>query len=67
MKKKDLQSLSSKELTDKMNDLRLELIKQGSQMSSGAGSKSPGQVRELKKTIARIKTILKTKEAQIKA
>ena len=67
MKIKDLKSMSEKELKEKMAELRLELIKYGTQIATGTNPKSPGQVRELKKTIARIKTVLKTMEAQIKA
>ena len=66
MKFKDLTSMSAKELQEKMNELRLDLIKHGNS-SATTGVKSSGQLREIKKTIARIKTILNKTEAQIKA
>tara|TARA_Y100000310_G_scaffold310852_1_gene356550 strand:+ start:7409 stop:7615 length:207 start_codon:yes stop_codon:yes gene_type:complete len=61
MKTKELSSISKEELEKKIVELRKELIKNNTQIAAGTTPKSPGQVREMKKTIARILTILKNK------
>jgi len=40
----------------------LELIKLNAQVATGTALKNPSQVRDIKKNIARIKTLLKEKE-----
>lgn len=61
MKIKDLNNLSEGELNDKLTEVRKELMKQNAQIATGTTPKSPGQVKELKRTIAKIKTIIKQK------
>ncbi|MFH1072945.1 MAG: 50S ribosomal protein L29 [Nanoarchaeota archaeon] len=61
MKHKELINLSAEELDKKLDEIDLELIKLNSQVASGTTPKNPGQIRKLKKTIARIKTIQGTK------
>lgn len=62
MKIKELQGLSNEELEKRYNEIKTELIKLNSQISTGTTIKSPGQVKQLKKTIAKIKTIQKQNE-----
>ena len=57
MKIAELRSASKEDLDKKILELRKELIKLNAQISTGTTPKSPGQVREMKKTIARIKTV----------
>ncbi len=64
MKHKELLSISIAELKDKLIELKKELIKHNAQISAGTTPKSPGQVRQVKKTIARIYTILRSKEGK---
>ncbi len=61
MKIKDMRSMVRKELEDKLNEARIELMKLNAQVATGASPKSPGQIKATKKTIAKIKTILKQK------
>ena len=61
MKIKDLQGLSKDELKSKLIELRKELIKFNAQIATGTIPKSPGQVKQTKKTIAKVLTILKSK------
>ena len=56
MKSKDLKSLSVAEMDKKVSELRFELIKANSQVASGSAPKNPGQIRQMRKTIARILT-----------
>ncbi|MFH1771063.1 MAG: 50S ribosomal protein L29 [archaeon] len=62
MKHKEMQNLSKEELEKRYNEAKIELIKLNSQISTGTTIKSPGQVKQLKKTIAKIKTIQKQNE-----
>ena len=61
MKKKDLKSKSKEELEKQVEEMKKELIKLNTQVATGTTLKSPGQMRKLKKSIARILTILNTK------
>ena len=58
MKAKDLRAMSKQELGSKLEELRKEMIKHNAQISTGTTPKSPGQVRNIKKTIAKILTIV---------
>ena len=60
MKTKDLRSMSKDDMKSKLIELRKELIKHNAQIATGTTPKSPGQVRELKKTIAKIMTVVST-------
>ena len=58
---KDLRSMSKQDLSSKLIELRKEMIKHNAQISTGTTPKSPGQIREIKKTIAKIMTIVGTR------
>ncbi len=62
--KKELNSMNEEDLKNKLKDIRQQLIKENAQIAVGTTPKSPGQIREMKKTIARIIQILKYKEAK---
>jgi len=49
--------MSNEQLASKLSELRLELAKLRAQVRSGA-VKNPGRIRELKRSIARILTVL---------
>ena len=61
MKSKDIKSKSKEEVESQLLDLRKELIKLNTQVATGTTLKSPGQVKKIKKNIARLLTELKTK------
>ncbi len=61
-KKTDFKNLSEEELNKKLDELRMELIKLNAQVATGTTPKSPGQIRQIKKNIARIKTIFNQKK-----
>ncbi|MBW2966036.1 50S ribosomal protein L29 [Candidatus Woesearchaeota archaeon] len=63
MKVKELKGLSEEEKKKRLEELRKELIKHRAQIATGTIPKSPGQVKQTKKTIAKILTFLKEKEA----
>ena len=57
MKAKELRAMSKTELESKMLELRKELMKVNSQRAIGTLPKSPGKVKEMKRTIAQIYTL----------
>ncbi len=59
MKNKDLIAKSKDELNLQLFELRKELIKLNTQVATGTNLKNPGQIKKIKKNIARILTILK--------
>lgn len=64
MKIKDLRKLKPEEMEKKLSELKSELIKLKGQASTGTPPKNPGQIKQIKRTIAQILTIQdkKTKE-----
>ena len=57
LKSKKIRNMTEKELTEKLNELRLELSKERASSEIGGTVKSPGRIKEIRKTIARILTI----------
>jgi len=61
LKKKDMLKMDDKELDKQLNELNLELSKEKANVHIGANVTSPGRLREIRKTIARIKTLKRNK------
>ncbi len=57
LRMKDLRKMDEKELEKNLNELRMELSKEKANIHIGASVTSPGRLREIRRTIARIKTI----------
>ena len=66
MKTKELKAMSDKELKEKITQLRTELIKQYAQVSTGTIPKSPAKIKQARRNIAKIKTILNIKKTEVK-
>lgn len=60
MKTKELRGQSINELKEKLNDLEMQLITEKAQAERGT-SKTAGKIKLIKRTIAKIKTIIKEK------
>ncbi|NTV24257.1 MAG: 50S ribosomal protein L29 [Nanoarchaeota archaeon] len=58
MKTSELKSKSNQELETQLSELQKELIKLNTQVATGTTLKSPGQVKKVKKSIARLMTQL---------
>lgn len=58
MRTKDIREMSNEELEKKITDLKNDLMKDKAQVSSGAPPKSPALIRNRRRDIARMKTIL---------
>lgn len=67
MKFKELKQLDNNALSEKLKELKLELIKENSQIAIGTVPKSPGKIRLAKKTIAKINSLLSNKNSLTKA
>ena len=58
MKFKELKVLPQNELRDMLLELKKELMKENAQVAIGTVSKNPRKIRNAKKTVARINTLL---------
>jgi len=57
---KKLREMNKEDLNKRLEELHKELMKYRSQISTGTPPENPGQVKNTKKNIARIKTLLNT-------
>ncbi len=62
LKSKKIREMSEKDINEKLKELRLELSKEMASSEIGGSVKNPGRINEIKKTIARIKTIQQKNE-----
>lgn len=68
MKAREIREMDSENAKEKLAELRKELSKQKAVVASGTRPENPGQIRALKKDIARILTVLnqRKKEEEVK-
>lgn len=67
MKHKELKLMNESDLNNKITELKKELMKINSQIAIGTIPKSPGKVKEMKRTIAKILTIkMKNRMEEVK-
>ena len=64
MKAKELRKLKPEDLNSQLQELKLELMKELSNVKMGRPVKNPGKIREIKKNIARILTIKRELKAR---
>ncbi len=57
-KMKELRAMNEVQLSDRLSQLRMELVKFNTQVATGTAPKSPGLIKQAKKNIARIMTIM---------
>ena len=68
MKRKEILAMGKEEQKARLNELRKELMKSNAQIATRTTPKSPGQVRQAKRTVARILTMMaKTRRKEEKA
>ena len=63
MKASEIRNLTSEELGKKLNDLKDELFKLRFQLATGQ-LENPMRIREVRRGIARVKTIIRERELQ---
>ena len=59
-----MRKLEGNELEKKLDEMHLELAKQKASIKIGATVTSPGRIRELRKTVARVLTMKKERSAK---
>ena len=57
MKFADIKKMSKEDLDKKLVELRKDLMKENAQIATGTTPKSPGKIKVMKKTIAKILAI----------
>jgi len=55
---KELRGMGEAQLNERLSQLRMELVKFNTQVATGTTPKSPGLIKQAKKNIARIMTLL---------
>ena len=64
LRSKEIWDMEVDEIQDKLVELRTELSKNVSKSASAGVVENPGKIRELKRTIARVLTILNEKQKE---
>lgn len=57
LRSSDVRKMSKNERKDELKKLRNELIREKAMTAAGGAPESPGRIKEIKRTIARINTI----------
>ncbi len=55
----EIRTMNANERLEELDKLKLELIRERAIASAGGAPENPGRIKEIRKTIARIKTIQK--------
>lgn len=66
MKLKQIHEMGKEDLEKKLTELHLEKVKLMASVATGTAPKSPGQIKQTRKTIARIKTELSARKKEAK-
>jgi large subunit ribosomal protein L29 len=64
LRMKDIRSMNEKDLEEKLRNLRLELAKERANINVGASVSSPGKIREIRRSIARILTVKRERRSK---
>ena len=65
LRSKEIWDMEVDEIQDKLVELRAELSKNVSKSAAAGVIENPGKIRELKRTIARVLTILNEKQKEL--
>ena len=58
----EMRDMDVSELRNQLNDLRKELVEERGQIEVGGFAENPGRIDEMRKTIARIHTVMNERE-----
>lgn len=58
MKMREIRDMSKEEQARRLSDLRTELVRMRTMVKAGGAVENPSRIRELKKTVARILTVM---------
>jgi len=62
MRADDIRELSYEQMGEKLQEMRQELFSERSKIASGGAPENPGRIKEIKRTIARLKAIRREAE-----
>lgn len=62
LKADEIREMSENEARERLNDLKKEIVEERGQIETGGFAEDPGRIKEMRRTIARIKTVLNEKE-----
>jgi large subunit ribosomal protein L29 len=62
LRSEEIRGMSREEMLEKLRELRAELARARATAAAGGSLDNPARIRELKRTIARILTIIKEKQ-----
>jgi len=57
LKVEDVRNMSAEEVEEELRNLESELIREKGIVAAGGAPENPGRIRDIKRTIARIKTV----------
>ena len=63
---KDLKNLSSEGLNEKLGEFKKELLKLNVQVAAGSSTTNPGKLKQTKKNVARVLTLIRQKGSEQK-
>lgn len=66
IKNKDIRKMTKQEQENKLLELKKDLIKINAQIAAGTVPENPGNVKNVKKTVARIMTIMNERKEEKK-
>ncbi len=58
LRAEEIRELSIEQMQEKLKELKQELFSERSKKAAGGAPENPGRIREIKRTIARINTIM---------
>jgi len=58
---REIREISDEERLKRLSELRTELVRMKTMVKAGGAIENPSRIRELRKTIARIKTVMNEK------
>jgi large subunit ribosomal protein L29 len=57
LKVEDVRNMSAEEIEEELRNLESELIRETGIVAAGGAPENPGRIRDIKRTIARIRTV----------
>jgi large subunit ribosomal protein L29 len=59
----EIRNMSEEEITEELQKLESELIRERGIVTAGGAPEKPGRIKDIRKTIARIKTVQRERKA----
>ncbi len=63
---REIREMSDEERSRRLSELKTELVRMRTTVKAGGAIENPSRIKELKKTIARIQTVMNEKTEEVK-